>query len=117
MADYGVAVTWGDAKAGREKKALELWADAVTMNEKAVADGRIDSWDAVLFEPSATPPAGATRLYGSQDQIEEHIRSDEFQNVMQRATMLLNNVGFRRFVSGDALVQAFGQFSQVVETL
>jgi hypothetical protein len=117
MADYGVAVTWGDPKPGREKKALELWADSVTANEKAVADGRIERWDAVIFEPTGMPPAGATRAYGSQDQIENYIRSDDFQEVLQRAELLLHNVAMRRFLAGNALVEAFGRFTRLVDSL
>src|SRR2546429_7261497 len=70
MADHGVAVTWGSAKAGRERKALELWADAVTTNEKAVANGLIERWDAVVFEPAPGGPAGGIRLYGTRGQVD-----------------------------------------------
>ena len=117
MADYGVAVTWGDVKAGREMKALELWADSVTLNEKAVADGRISSWDAIVLEPAGTPPAGVTRLYGSQDQIEQFIRSDDFQEIVQRVTLHLSNVGLRRFMTGDALAQGFARYTSLVQSL
>lgn len=58
MADHGVAVTWGDSKPGREKKAIDVFAEATTNNDKAVANGKIESWDVVFFEPSGTPPAG-----------------------------------------------------------
>jgi hypothetical protein len=117
MADYGVAVTWGAAKTGREKKALELWADTITINDKAVANGQIDSWDVVVFEPSATPPSGVTRLYGSQDQIETYIRSDDFQDAIERATLLLNDVGMRRFMTGAGLADAFARYTKLVESL
>ena len=117
MADYGVAVTWGDAKAGRDQKALELWADAITQNEKAVADSRIDRWDAVVFEPNGAAPAGAVRFYGTQDQIEAWIRSDDFQETMMRGGLLLNNFAYRRFTTGDALADGFARFAQAVNSL
>jgi len=117
MADYGVAVTWGEPKSGREKKALELWADTITINDKAVANGQIDSWDVVIFEPSATPPAGVIRLYGSQDQMEQYLRSEDFGDTINRATLLLNNVGLRRFMTGAALGDAFGRYTRLVESL
>jgi len=117
MADYGVTITWGDAKSGREKKALELWADSITLNEKAVADGRIESWDAVVFEFSANPPAGATRFYGAQEQIEEFIRSEDFQDTLERATLVLHNVGIRRFLTGAALAEGFERYTKNVASL
>ncbi len=58
MADNGAAIMWGDPKTGREKKALDLFGSVIALNDKAVAEGRLASWDVVLFEPSAVPPDG-----------------------------------------------------------
>jgi hypothetical protein len=117
MGDYGVAVTWGDAKAGRDQKALELWADAVTQNDKAVADSRIERWDAIVFEPSGSPPAGVVRFYGTREQIEAWIQADDFQETMMRGGLLLNAFGYRRFMTGDALAQGLARFAQAISTL
>jgi hypothetical protein len=116
MSDYGVAVTWGDMKVGREKMALEAWADGAALNDKAVADGRIERWDAVVFELGGSP-AGVIRLYGGQDQIEEFIRSDDFRSAIQQAAMALNGVGLRRFMTGDALLEGFASASAVIDAL
>jgi hypothetical protein len=118
MANYGVAVTWGDAKPGREGKALDLFSEAITTNEKAVANGLLESWDAVVFEPSATPPAGVIRLLAtSREKLDEFINSDEFQDQVNRATLLLNAVGIRRFLIGDALLDSMGKYSELLKTL
>jgi hypothetical protein len=117
MADYGVSVTWGDAKPGRDQKALELWGDAIAQNDKAVADGRIERWDAVVFEPSGNPPAGAVRFYGTLEQIEAWIQSDDFQDTMMRGGLNVNSFGYRRFTTGDALAQGFARFAQAVSAL
>jgi hypothetical protein len=117
MADYGVVVTWGDAKPGREKKALEVFAEATANNDKAVANGKIASWDVIILEPSAMPPAGVIRIRGTQDQVEEFIRSDDFLDPFQRAALLLNNVGMRRFVTGAALMEGLGRYTQLIDSL
>jgi hypothetical protein len=117
MGDYGVAVTFGDPKAGRDQKALELWADAVTQNDKAVTDSRIERWDAIVFEPSGSPPAGVIRFYGTREQIEAWIQADDFQETMMRGGLLLNAFGYRRFMTGDALAQGFARFAQAISTL
>ena len=117
MADYGVSIVWGDTKTGREKKALELWLDSVTLNEKAVADSRIESWDAVGFEPAPNAPVGVMRIFGTQEQVEEFINADDFQEKIMRAGLLLNGVGYRRFMTGDRLADGFARFSQAIESL
>jgi hypothetical protein len=117
MADYGIALTWGEPKPGREKQSLEVWADGAALNDKAVADGRLDSWDAVIFEPSGAPPAGAIRLYGTREQIEAFVHSGEFESVIRRAQLTVSAFAFRRFVAGEALMQAFGEYSATVNAL
>ena len=117
MGDYGVAITWSDTKAGREKQALELWVDSVTLNEKAVANGQIERWDAVVFEPSAGGPAGAVRLYGTDEQIEAFIRSDDFMRITLQAGLLLTGFGYRRFMTGQAMADGFARMTEVVGTL
>jgi hypothetical protein len=117
MADYGVAVTWGEVKPGRERQSLEVWADAITLNDKAVADGRIERWDAVIFEPAGGPPLGAIRIYGDQGQVDEFIRSDDFEDIILRAGMHISALGYRRFTTGDALADGFARFSAVLESL
>ena len=117
MGDYGVASTWNDVKAGREKEGLNLWMDVVTMNEKAVANGQVERWDAVIFEPSPNAPAGAIRVYGTDEQVEAFIRSDDFVKLVNRAGLLLNGFGYRRFMTGQALADGFAQFTELVNSL
>lgn len=117
MTDYGVAVTWGDMKPGREKQALEAWAEGAALNDKAVANGLIERWDAVMFEPIGSPPSGAIRIFGTRDQIEEFIRSDDFRSTVQQAAMALNAVGYRRFMTGDALLEGLVQASAAINSL
>lgn len=117
MADYGVAVIWGEAKPGREKKALELFAEASALNDKAVSDGRLEGWDAVIFEPSGTPPNGVFRVHGSLEQIEAHIRAEQFQGQIQQAVLVLNGFGVKRFVTGAALAERMANYTKLVDSL
>jgi hypothetical protein len=117
MADFGVAITWGEPKVGREKQSLEVWSDGATLNDKAVADGRLERWDAVLFEPSGATPAGAIRLYGTRAQVEAFIESEDFASVIRRAQLTVHALAFRRFLAGDALIEALANFSETVNSL
>jgi len=44
--DAGIRVSWGAVRIGKEKKALELFQDAVTYYGKKMADGKV-----TYFEP------------------------------------------------------------------
>jgi len=117
MADHGVAVIWGDPKPGREKKALDSFTEASANNDKAVADGRIESWDVVFFEPTGTPPSGAIRIHGTREQVDDYVQSDDFLVPFQRASLLVNNVGMRRFFTGEALLEGMGRYTQILDSL
>ncbi len=117
MGDYGVCLTWGDPKLGREAKAIELFMEAAGFSDKAVADGRIERWDSVFFEPNGSPPNGATRCYGTREQIEAFIAADDTQNITRRAGMVLQYFGYRRFVTGDALIEVVGAYGQLLSAL
>lgn len=117
MADHGVAVIWGEPKPGREKKALEVFTEVSANNDKAVANGKIESWDAVFFEPSGTAPSGAIRIHATREQIDEYLQSDDFLVPFQRASLLINNVGMRRFFTGAALLEGMGRYTQILDSL
>ena len=42
---------------------------------------------------------------------------EDTQNIIQRAGLLLENFGFRRFVTGDALAEIVSAYGQLVSTL
>jgi hypothetical protein len=117
MGDYGVAITWGEAKAGRERQSLDLWADAVAFNEKVVANGQAERWDVVFFEPSGAGPSGAVRYYGTAEQMDALTRSEEFTRLLMRGQLLLHAFGVRRFMTGQALVDGMGQYSSMLDAL
>jgi len=117
MADYGLAVTWGEAKAGREKKAIELFGEAVAFNEKLVANGGMERWDVVGFEPIGSAPAGVMRYYGTAAQTEALVTSEEFSRLIGRGQLTLDSFGFRRFVTGQALMEEVGRYSSAIDAL
>lgn len=117
MADHGLAVAWGEVKPGRESKTLELWSEAVVYNEKLVADGKVERWEAVLFEPSGSYPSGTVRYYGTAEQMGALAESEEFLRIVTRGQLLFLGFGFRRFATGQAMMDAVGQFAGVIESL
>ena len=63
------------------------------------------------------PPAGAIRMYGTQEQIEAFISSEDFEGPVERAVLLLQNVGIRRFSTGDGLADTVTRYATLVESL
>ena len=118
MSDYGISITWGAAKTGREAASLALWADAMGHAEKLKANGRIDDYDAILFGATAGgAPNGVFTLWGSEDQIKELVFDEERAQLVQRTGLLLNDVAEVRSIRGNAILEGLGSFTELVNGL
>lgn len=89
MADHGLAITWGAFKPGRGWKALDLWNEALgfndKFNDKTVAGGRIEGWDA---------EATRRRVEAAHQRVEA--ASERAEAPRQRAEVARHRVADRR---------------------
>ncbi len=56
-------------------------------------------------------------MYGTSEQVNAFLQSDEFEEALQKATLMLNNVGVRRFVTGGALMEVMGKYTGLLDSL
>ena len=118
MGDYAHVTAYGSIRAGREKKAFEVWADALDFYEKAQANGLIDSYELQIFTPSGGAlPTGMITLWGSQDQVDAIARNEERQRLAQRAGLVVENLVESRAVRGAAVLEGVAGFQEVIDTL
>ena len=118
MGDYGHVTAWGAIKAGREKQALALWADAIDLYEKAKANSLIDDYDVQLFLPTGGAlPVGIITLWGTQDQVEAIDRDEQRMALQTRASLLLDNLVQTRSIRGAAVFEGIGSFQQAIDSL
>ena len=93
MGDYAHVTAYGSIRVGREKRAFELWADALDFYEKSQANGLIESYELVIFQPSGGAlPTGMITLWGSEDQIDAIARNEDRQKLAQRAALVVENL-------------------------
>ena len=105
MGDYGHVVTWTGLRTDREKRAVEVWGDALELYEKAVANSKIDSYDTVLFETSGgAQPLGMTICWGSEDQIDAWARDEDRMRVQLAAAFVCEGLSVTRCVRGLSLI-------------
>ncbi len=52
MADRMLMVSWGTTVRGREERALEVFNESIGYYGRAVEEGRLESFDACLLDPS-----------------------------------------------------------------
>lgn len=118
MSDYGISISWGNSHPGREKMGLELWGDALNHAEKLKANGRVSDYDVVVFTPGGTGmPAGIFTLWGTKEQVQELLFDDERSDLVNRTILVNQNVSQVMAFRGQALIDGFGSYSEVVGSL
>lgn len=114
MADYGCLIGWDRVAIGRERKALEVWADALAFYEKAKANGIIESFETLGFESNANF-LGCILLHGERDKINDFMQSPDFVALQQRASMVVDHLTVVRFQTGQAALDTIGRYMDAIE--
>lgn len=118
MADYGLVLAWQLPRAGREMKALEVFAEAQNTFDKAKANGLIESFESVLLQPTGGAlPGGWTVSWGTEDQIDAWARHDDFTAVVFQAGLVADGVALTRCLRGDAITEGIGTYAEAVSAL
>ena len=92
MADRMLFVSWGTAVRGREARGLEVFNEALGLLGRMQQEGRIESFDVVLFEPNGELN-GYVAIHGSAEQIEAVRQAEDFLRNTVDAMLIVD--GFR----------------------
>ncbi len=117
MAEAGLFIGWGAPITGREAKGLEVFAEALAYYGKAEQDGRIESSETVLLNPHGGDLGGFTLVRGSDAQIAALRTEDEFERLITRATLIVQDVGVVDAALGDGLQSSIGVYQTAVTDL
>jgi hypothetical protein len=115
MADAALMIGWGQTVRGREKRALDVFNDALTYYGERQADGTIESFDAVLLDPHGGDLAGFFLVKGTDEGIGRMMASEEFQRLHIRAGLIVDNLGIVQGWCGEALMRQMGWFGEAIE--
>ena len=117
MAEAGLFIGWGEPITGREAKGLEVFAEALAYYGKAEQEGRVESQEAVFLGPHGGDLGGFILIRGSEAQIAALRAEDEFERIITRATLVVQNVGVVDAALGDGLQDAIGTYQAAVADL
>jgi hypothetical protein len=117
MAEAGLFIGWGAPIRGREAKGLDVFAEALAYYGKAEQEGRIESQEPVLLNPHGGDLSGFILVRGSEAQITALRAEDEFERIVTRATLVVQNVGVVDAALGDGLQASIGVYQAAVGDL
>jgi hypothetical protein len=117
-ADFGLFIGFGLVKPGREKQALEVFAEAQQFNEKLKQRGDVESYETVLLELHGGDLGGFTLLRGNADKLNRlRYQDQEFLRLISQASLLVDNFGVVGATIGDGIGKQMGIFQQAISSL
>jgi len=116
--DFGLFIGFGLVKPGREKQALEVFAEAQQFNEKLKQRGEIDSYETVLLELHGGDLGGFTLLRGTADKLNRlRYQDQEFLGIVSRASLLVDDFGVVGATIGAGIQKQMGSFQEAIRSL
>jgi hypothetical protein len=103
VADAGLFIGWGQVVRGREDRALDVFNETIELYGHMQSDGRIESFEVCLLDPHGGELGGFELLRGSEDQIDAVRRAEDFQRIMTKATLVVDDLGMVGAAIGEGL--------------
>ncbi len=112
MANNVLLVGWNRAVAGREQKALELFARVMEYYTNLQADGKIESFEPVILTSHGGDLNGFVLLRGDAEKLDRVRREEKFVNFTIEAGYLLQGLGVLDGYIGDGLNDVLTEHSK-----
>jgi hypothetical protein len=116
MADAGLFIGWGEVVRGRETQAIDVFNTTMEYFSGLQADGSIDSVDPVFLEPHGGDLQGFFLIRGEAEKLSELRVDPDFENVILRAGLYVDNIGVVGASTGARLERLMGQYTEAVAT-
>jgi hypothetical protein len=117
MADAGLFIGWGQVVRGREKRAVEVFNDAVAYWGSLESDGKIESFEVVLLSPHGGDLAGFAILRGSAEQMAALRSDEEFERRITRADLIVENQGVVDAAVGEGIGGTMSIYNAEIDAL
>jgi hypothetical protein len=114
MADAALFVGWGAPVRGREAKGLEVFGEAGAFYGKCQEAGEIESFEVVLLSPHGGGLAGFFLLRGSTEQCTALREQDDFQRILTRAGLVVQDLGVVPALADDAIGEQIQTYREAI---
>ncbi len=114
MADAGLFIGWGEVVRGREAEAVETFSALMEYFGGLQSDGTIESVEPVFLEPHGGDLDGFFFVRGDAERLSALRVDHEFQTMILRAGLVVNNVGVVGASTGARLERLMGAFTEAM---
>jgi hypothetical protein len=113
MADRVLFISWGEVVRGREIAALENFNETIGLYGQAQQDGRIESFDVVLLDPSIDL-AGYMQVHGSAEQLTELKASEDFRRNLAAGSLIVDNLKMADGYTNEGIAREMELYQRAV---
>ena len=117
VANAALFIGFGAPVRGREQKALEVFGESVAYWAGLQEEGAIESVETYFLEPHGGDLGGFALLLGEPAKLAEVRARDDFQRLVVRAGLIIENLGVVSAVTGEGLNEQMGVFAAQIEEL
>jgi hypothetical protein len=110
-------VGWGTTIPGREQKALQVFNDTMQYYQRLKQEGAIQDFQPVQLEPHGGDLEGFALLQGERDKLNQLRYSPEFIHNVNRAALVVQNVGVVMGYAGEELNRLFSDYQSQINEL
>ena len=114
MADAGLFVGWGQVVRGREDRALDVFNETLELYGQMQSDGRIESFEVCLLQPHGGELGGFELIRGSEEQIDALRRSEDFERINTKTSLIVDDLGIVDMLIGDGLGRAMAIYQEEI---
>jgi hypothetical protein len=114
MPDSGLFIGWGQVARGREGRAVDSFNETVGYLGQLQGDGRIEDFEVCLLEPHGGDLAGFMLLRGSSEQMDAVRHDSEFERLMLRADLIVENLGLISAFVGDGVARQMALYQEEI---
>ena len=117
MADAAIFIGWGNPVRGREEKALGVFGESVAYWNSLQQEGAIEAVETFLLAPHGGDLSGFAVLKGDRAKLDEVQVREDFQRLIGRAGLIVENLGVVNAATGDGLGQQMAVFGEQIAEL
>jgi hypothetical protein len=117
MSDEALFLGWGEVVRGREAKAVQVFNESVEYYAKLQQEGKIESFEPWFLAPHGGDLDGFILIRGERSQLDEVLRSPEFESLQTRVGLIVDRVGVVHAATGETLARLMGQFQEATADL
>ncbi len=117
MAEAALFIGWGEPARRREEGALEVFNESMQYWGRLQKEGKIEHFDVALLAPHGGDLGGFILVRGTAQQIDSVRRDEEFERLIARVRLVVDDVGLADVFVDEKLAQVMAQYQEEIGKL